>query len=136
MYTPYQWNLRDTLRYEVLKQRMGAASAPSHHYRCGAAGCEWLFGSPGSGQDVTRQGTSTACSSGVNNLNLFRVIFQQAAALEFFEHHGADVRKYSLPLPTSTSCPRVEIISNLTHVYSLLYSLTYIAAFASLRHTW
>ena len=28
------------------------------------------------------------------------VIFQLAAALEFFEHHLADMRKYSLTLPT------------------------------------
>ena len=29
-----------------------------------------------------------------------RVIFQLAAALEFFEHHLADIRKWSLTLPT------------------------------------
>ena len=38
MCTPHQWDLRATLQYEVLKQRMGAASAPSHRYWCGAAG--------------------------------------------------------------------------------------------------
>ena len=54
MCTPYQWHLRVTLRYEVLKQRMVAASATSHHYWCGAARVEvqnnmfdsdggWLF---------------------------------------------------------------------------------------------
>ena len=32
-----QLHLRVTLRHEVLKQRMGATSAPSHHYWCGAA---------------------------------------------------------------------------------------------------
>ena len=37
MCTPYQWQLRVTLQYEMLKQRTGAASALSHHYQCGAA---------------------------------------------------------------------------------------------------
>ena len=37
MCTPYQWHLRATLRYQVLKQRMGAARAPSHHDWCGVA---------------------------------------------------------------------------------------------------
>ena len=36
MCTPYQWHLCATLRYEVSKQRMGAASLFS---QCGAAGC-------------------------------------------------------------------------------------------------
>ena len=36
MCIPYQWDLCVTPWYEVLKQRMGAASAPSHHYWCGA----------------------------------------------------------------------------------------------------
>ena len=37
MCTLYKWHLRATLRQQVLKQLMGAASAPSHHYWCGAA---------------------------------------------------------------------------------------------------
>ena len=37
MCTSYQWHLHATPRYEVSKQRMGTASAPSHHYWCGAA---------------------------------------------------------------------------------------------------
>ena len=39
MCTLYQWHFSATLRYEVSKQRMGSAHAPSHHYWCGAAGC-------------------------------------------------------------------------------------------------
>ena len=35
--TACQWHLRAILRYEVLMQRTGAASAPSHHSWCGAA---------------------------------------------------------------------------------------------------
>ena len=41
MCAPYQWHLRATLRYEVLKQRLGVASAPSHRYWCGAARFEF-----------------------------------------------------------------------------------------------